>query len=229
MRLLLVEDARLIREPLTHVLVAAGWAVDAVASGEEGLQLVSICDAAYDAVVLDIMLPGLDGLSVLVELRRRGFSAPIILLTARGDVEDRVRGLKAGADDYLPKPFHVEELLARLQAVCRRYGTPDPSQLLEAFGMSYLSEGRCLSCGGSACELTPKEGQLLEVLMRSAGHPVARERLEAAAWGADDARSASGKLEVQISLLRSRLAEVGAPVRIRVIRSVGYVLEEVPS
>lgn len=232
MRLLLVEDAQLIREPLKHALIRAGWAVDAVGTGEEGLELAQEAagardaSGAYDAVVLDIMLPGIDGITVLQKLRRGGFGAPVILLTARGDVGDRVRGLRAGADDYLPKPFHIEELLARLEAMCRRYGVPEPSHVLEAFGLSYLPQGRILSCRGNVCELTPKEGMLLEALMRTPGLPVMRERLEAAAWGVDGRMCGSHRLEVQISLLRARLDEVAAPARIRAVRGIGYALEE---
>ena len=222
MRLLLVEDARLIREPLSRALALAGWKVEAVPDGEAAL--ARLAAAPVDAAVLDIMLPGKDGLSVLSELRARGDATPIILLTARGDVRDRVRGLDLGADDYLAKPFHVEELLARLRAVLRRRGITDPSTVVEALGMLYAPDSRELTCGKESCVLTPKEGLVLEALMRHAGTPVHRGRIVTATWGAEGEPS-SGRLETQVSLLRSKIAALEAPVSIRAIRGIGYVLE----
>lgn len=143
MRLLLVEDARLIREPLARALGLAGWEVETALDGEA--VLARLAAAPVDAVVLDIMLPGKDGLSVLSELRAHGDATPVILLTARGDVRDRVHGLDLGADDYFAKPFHVEELLARLRAVLRRHGSPDPATALRAHDISYVPAGRELS------------------------------------------------------------------------------------
>ena len=222
MRLLLVEDARLIREPLSRALELAGWKVEAVPDGEAAL--ARLAAAPVDAAVLDIMLPGKDGLSVLSELRARGDATPIILLTARGDVRDRVRGLDLGADDYLAKPFHVEELLARLRAVLRRRGITDPSTVVEVLGMLYAPDSRELKYGGESCVLTPKEGLVLEALMRHAGTPVHRGRIVTAAWGAEGEPS-SGRLETQVSLLRSKIAVLEAPVSIHAIRGIGYVLE----
>lgn len=223
MRLLLVEDARLIRAPLARALELAGWEVEAVSDGERALKRLAA--APLDAVVLDIMLPGRDGLSVLAEMRKHADTTPVILLTARDDVRDRVRGLDLGADDYLPKPFHIEELLARLRAVLRRHGASDPSVPLAAFGLTYTPESRRLAHGSTSCALTPKEGFVLEMLLRHAGMPVHRERIDAAAWGSESEGS-PGRLEAQVSLLRSKMAKVGAPVRIRAIRGVGYVLED---
>lgn len=222
MRLLLVEDARLIREPLSRALELTGWKVEAVPDGEAAL--ARLAAAPVDAVVLDVMLPGKDGLSVLSELRARGDATPVILLTARGDVRDRVRGLDLGADDYLAKPFHVEELLARLRAVLRSRGITDPSTVIEAFGMLYAPDSRELKYGGESCVLTPKEGLVLEALMRHAGTPVHRGRIVTAAWGAEG-ESSSGRLETQVSLLRSKIAVLEAPVSIHAIRGIGYVLE----
>lgn len=222
MRLLLVEDARLIREPLSRALELTGWKVEAVPDGEAAL--ARLAAAPVDAVVLDVMLPGKDGLSVLSELRAHGDATPVILLTARGDVRDRVRGLDLGADDYLAKPFHVEELLARLRAVLRSRGITDPSTVIEAFGMLYAPDSRELKYGGESCVLTPKEDLVLEALMRHAGTPVHRGRIVTAAWGAEGEPS-SGRLETQVSLLRSKIAALEAPVSIRAIRGIGYVLE----
>lgn len=222
MRLLLVEDARLIREPLSRALDLSGWEVETAADGEGALKRLSA--APVDAVVLDIMLPGKDGFSVLSELRARGDDTPVVLLTTRDDVRDRVRGLDLGADDYLAKPFHVEELLARLRAVLRRRGVSDPSTTIDAFGMFYAPGSRELSYGGNVCTLTPKEGLVLEAFLRHAGSPVHRERIEAAAWG-DVIEGSAGRLESQVSLLRTKISALGAPVSIRAIRGIGYALE----
>ena len=222
MRVLLAEDARLVREPLAHALGRGGWEVDAVEDGERALDLA--LGVSYDALVLDIMLPGKDGLSVLSEIRRAGSEVPVVLLTARGDVRDRVRGLDLGADDYLPKPFHVSELLARLRAVTRRRGAPDLSRAIEAFGLVYEPMDRTLARGDTSIVLTGKEGLVLECLLRHAGRVVARETIEGAVWG--PALGSSGRLEAQISVLRAKLRGLGAPVRICPVRGVGYVLEE---
>lgn len=222
MRVLLAEDARLVREPLVHALRRAGWEVDASEDGERALELA--LSVPYDAVLLDIMLPGLDGLSVLTELRRAGSRVPVMLLTARGDVRDRVRGLDLGADDYLPKPFHVSELLARLRAVTRRRGAPEPSQEIEALGMTYVPVTRELSWEGRSVALCGREGLILECLMRHSGHIVARAAIEGAVWGPSP--GSPGRLEAQVSGLRARLRELDVPVRIRSVRGVGYVLEE---
>lgn len=222
-RLLLVEDARLIREPLARSLGLAGWEVETAPDGESAL--CRLASSPVDAVVLDIMLPGRDGFSVLSEMRSRGDETPTILLTARDDVRDRVRGLDLGADDYLAKPFHTEELLARLRAVLRRHGSPDPSTALRAHGLSYVPAGRRLSYRSSTCMLTPKEGLVLEVLMRNADTPVHRTRINAVAWG-DGSGGSPGRLEAQISLLRGKLLAMGAPAAIRAVRGIGYVLEE---
>lgn len=223
MRLLLVEDARLVREPLVHVLRRTGWEVDTAEDGERALALA--LSVPYDAIVLDIMLPHRDGLSVLAEVRRAKLEAPVILLTARDDVRDRVRGLDLGADDYLSKPFHASELLARLRAVMRRHGGAAPAQMVEAWGLAYDPAGRKLAYGGRSVELTGKEGLILECLMRRAGHVVARAAIEGAAWG--HVPGSSGRLETQISSQRMRLRELGAPMRVRPVRGVGYVLERV--
>lgn len=221
MRLLLAEDTRLVREPLVYALERAGWAIDAVADGGRALErAVSI---SYDAIVLDIMLPNMDGITVLTKIRRGGSEVPVILLTACGSVRDRIRGLDAGADDYLPKPFHVEELLARLRTVTRRHGAPDPSCAVEAFGVSYDPERHALSAGVASVTLTQTEGLVLETLLRRAGRTVTRTHIEEAVWGA--CPGSAGRLEAQVSALRAKLAGMKAPVRIRSVRGVGYVLE----
>ena len=222
MRLLLAEDARLVREPLAHALRREGWELDAAEDGDRTLELA--LTVPYDAAVLDIMLPGRDGLSVLAEMRRAGCETPVVLLTARGDVRDRVRGLDLGADDYLPKPFHVSELLARLRAVTRRHGAAGPSRAVEALGLAYDPGARELSRAGRSVVLTGKEGLVLECLMRRPGRIVAREAIEGAVWG--PAPGSPGRLEAQVTGLRAKIRELGAPARIRAVRGVGYVLEE---
>ena len=222
-KVLVLEDEASIRSFIVINLQRAGYEVVEAECGEEALQKLQE-NPDTKLCLLDIMLPGKDGLSVLSELRARGDATPIILLTARGDVRDRVRGLDLGADDYLAKPFHVEELLARLRAVLRRRGITDPSTVVEALGMLYAPDSRELTCGKESCVLTPKEGLVLEALMRHAGTPVHRGRIVTAAWGAEGEPS-SGRLETQVSLLRSKIAALEAPVSIRAIRGIGYVLE----
>lgn len=221
MRLLLAEDARLVREPLVHALRRAGWAVDVAADGERALELA--LSVAYDAVVLDIMLPALDGLSVLREIRAASCGVPVVLLTARSDVRDRVRGLNMGADDYLPKPFHVQELIARLGAVTRRHAAA-PAQTFEACGLVLDPVARQLVGPRASIGLTGKEALILEALMRRAGGVVPRRVIEEAAWGAGP--GSPGRLEAQISSLRTKLGRAGAHARIEAVRGVGYVLGE---
>lgn len=222
MRLLLAEDASLVREPLAHALKRAGWAVDVAENGARALELAQ--SIAYDAVVLDIMMSEVDGLEVLSEIRRAGLQVPVILLTAKNDVRDRVAGLDLGADDYLTKPFHVSELCARLRAVMRRRSVSDPSCHLETLGLSYDPEGRTLRFQGLMVQLAAKEGLVLECLMRHPARVVTRGRVEEAVWG--PAPGSAGRLEAQVSLLRAKLRELGTSVRIRSVRGVGYVLEE---
>jgi two-component system, OmpR family, copper resistance phosphate regulon response regulator CusR len=214
MKVLVVEDEDLIASFLLKGLRASGYAVDRASKGAEALELAG--DA--DLVILDLGLPDMDGLDVLRALRERRIVAPVIVLTARGDIDDRVRGLDLGADDYLPKPFAFDELLARIRARLR----PErdrPSSLLVAGGIELDLLTREASAGGQSVDLTAREFSLLETLLRHPGQVLSREQLLSRVWGLDfDPQS--NRVDVYIGYLRRKL---GAD-RIETVRGTGYRL-----
>ncbi len=224
MRALLVEDERALSSAIVKMLRAAHWEADAVYTGTDGLDYAMT--GAYDAVILDVMLPGRDGFSVLEALRKAKIGTPVLMLTARGELEDRIRGLTSGADYYLPKPFDREELLACLQAITRRGGEARHDTLSCADAELRSSDG-CLVCRttGRSVRLGAKEYQLMELLMRNAGQILPKDVLLDRVWGMDS-DSEYNALEVYVSFLRKKLSFVGANVRIRATRGVGYSLEE---
>jgi two-component system response regulator QseB len=227
--LLIVEDDELLRDGLSDQLVRAGHHITAAADGEAALQQLQT--TAFDGVVLDLGLPKVDGLTVLRSLRQRLPALPVLVLTARDGVEDRVAGLNAGADDYLTKPFNLDELRARLQSMLRRASLP-------AFGPSAPVPPETLSCdwhidpvlprawvGQNAVELTQREWVLLDLLVRHSAQVVSREDV-LAAWQSAPGEAgglASNALEVYVHRLRRKLAD--APLNIRNIRGLGYMLE----
>ena len=179
-----------------------------------------------DCLVLDIMMPGLDGLQVLKKLRENGISTPVLLLTAKGEVEDRVAGLDCGADDYLPKPFDVREFLARVRSLTRRGGTFTP-QILTVGNISLNRSTFELSSGGTAVRLGNKEFQMMEMLLSNQRRLIPTERFLEKIWGYDTDAEVH-VVWVYISYLRKKLASLGATVQIRVARNAGYSLEEIP-
>jgi len=228
--LLIVEDDELLRDGLSDQLVRAGHRITAAADGEQALQQLQ--STAFDGVVLDLGLPKVDGLTVLRSLRQRLPALPVLVLTARDGVEDRVAGLNAGADDYLTKPFNLDELRARLQSMLRRASLP-------AFGASAPHEPEAQHSsswhidpllprawvGQTAVELTQREWVLLELLVRHSAQVVSREAV-LAAWQSAPGEAgglASNALEVYVHRLRRKLAD--APLNIRNIRGLGYMLE----
>lgn len=221
MRVLLVEDSERLRKSIGAALKRSGYAVDTAADGEEGLWLAE--SHHYDAIVLDIMLPKLDGLSVVAELRRRDASPHVLLLTARDTVDDRVRGLQAGADDYLVKPFALEELLARVQALCRRsYGIKNPR--LTIGDLEIDTATREVRRAGQPITLKPREYALLEYLALRRGEVVSRRDIETHLY--DEAVDPmSNVVDSAISVLRKRLAQTGAPPLIHTRHGHGYVLK----
>ena len=225
MRVLLVEDAPRLAQAVAEILRGERYLVDVASTRTQAETLAAT--GAYDMILLDIMLPDGSGIDVLRGLRAAGDATPVILLTARDAVADRVAGLDAGADDYLPKPFHASELLARIRAVTRRPVTYCAGNAIEACGMRLDGTERTVACAGNseALELTEREAQLLEALMRRAGSAVARSALMARVWGptvcADENR-----LEVLVHVLRDKLEACGAPARIETVRGVGYRLVE---
>jgi len=220
MRILVVEDSPRLQRTLGVALKKSGYAVDLAGDGEEGLWLAAEHD--YDVVVLDIMLPKRDGLSVLAELRRRGKSVHVLLLTARDTVADRVQGLGAGADDYLVKPFALDELLARVQALCRRaYGTKQPR--LAVGDVEIDPQARSVRRAGAAIELTAREYLLLEYLARRRDQVVSRSEIEEHIYDGQ-VDPMSNVIDSAICGLRKKLAAGGDAPLIHTRRGLGYVL-----
>jgi DNA-binding response OmpR family regulator len=223
MRILVVEDSDRIRGSLAKALRASGYAVDETGDGREGLHFAE--SVPYDAAVLDIMLPGLDGLGILARLRRAGQATPVLLLTAKDTVEDRVRGLQAGADDYLTKPFALEELLARVQALCRR-SYRDHSPALRIADLQVDTVARTVNRAGRPVVLTAREFALLEYLLRRRGQVVSRTEIEEHIYD-DVASPMSNVVDSAVCALRRKI-QVGprAPALIHTRRGQGYIVEE---
>ncbi|MGH9789067.1 MAG: winged helix-turn-helix domain-containing protein [Candidatus Acidiferrales bacterium] len=223
MRILLVEDDKKTAAFIAKGLQRAGFAVDHAANGEDGLHLA--LTEPYDAAVVDIMLPKQDGLAIIEELRRQKINTPVILLSAKRSVDDRIRGLQTGSDDYLTKPFAFSELLARVRALIRRAsGAPEPTRL-QVGELSLDLLKREASRGGTKLELQPREFALLEYLMRHAGEAVSKTTLLEHIWEYDfDPQT--NVVDVLVCRLRKKL-EAGADEElIHTIRGVGYVLKE---
>ncbi len=221
MRLLLVEDDPDLGEALVANLARDGFAVDLVADCASAE--AALASNSYALVLLDLGLPDGDGLDIVRRLRRRRSSVPVIVLTARDAIEDRVTGLEAGADDYLVKPFAHAELVARIRAVLRRPGR-DLGAAIEVGRLVLEPATGDVSVGGRPLLLPRRERMLLEILMRRAGRVVTRRVLEEALWD-QEKEIESNTLESHVSRLRKRLLEAGAGVQIRTIRGVGYMLE----
>lgn len=221
MHVLLVEDYAPVRESVAQALEEAGFAVDAAADGAEGLWQAQSGD--YDVIVLDLVLPGLDGLSILKELRKAGARTPVLLLTAKDTVADRVTGLNLGADDYLIKPFALEELLARVRALLRRkYETADPVIRVQDLEVNTVS--RIVYRAGERIDLTAREYALLEFLAHRAGEIVSRSEIWEHVY---DFRSTveSNVVDVYVGYLRRKLERPGWRPLIHTRRGQGYVLE----
>ena len=222
MRILIAEDQPQLNRSLTKALTAAGWSVDAVSDGGEALLYLDGAD--YDAVVLDIMMPKVDGLTVLRTLRARGGAVPVLLLTARDTVSDRVAGLDAGADDYLIKPFALEELLPRPGVLPRRPGSGRPRLLTGAHG-SVPPPPPTAVRGGTPLKLSAREYALLEYLIRNQGVVLSRTQIENSLWSYDYA-GGTNVVDVYISYLRRKLDSGGRPRLLHTVRGMGWVLKE---
>ena len=224
MRILLVEDDKPLSAGVVRMLEQEHFAVDAAYTGSDGLDCA--LSGIYDAIILDVMLPEMDGFSVLEALRAGGIAAPVLMLTARSGLEDRVRGLNTGADYYLPKPFERSELIACLNAITRRKDAPPVHSL--SFGNAALNrEQAALTCGetGKTVKLSAKEFQLLEFFMRNPGQVVPKETLPERVWGFEN-EAEYNNLSVYLTFLRRKIAFVGANIEIRASRGLGYSLEE---
>lgn len=227
-RILVVDDDRAVRESLRRSLSFNGYSVDLAQDGVEALEAIS--SDRPDAVVLDVMMPRLDGLEVCRHLRSTGDDLPILVLTARDSVSERVAGLDAGADDYLPKPFALEELLARMRALLRRRATPEETADNRALTFSDLSLDpvtREVTRGERSISLTRTEFSLLEMLIANPRRVLTRSRILEEVWGFDFPTSGNA-LEVYVGYLRRKTEAEGEPRLIHTVRGVGYVLREPP-
>ena len=223
MRMLLVEDSRRLRELVSETIRQAGWRIDAVGTAADALCTLRI--NAYDLVLLDLGLPDGDGLEVLRALRRQRIMTPVLVLTARGAIDERIAGLDAGADDYLTKPFNNGELLARIRALLRR-APATVAPVLEAGRLRFDPASLEVSCAGDVIPLTPRERSLLEILMRDLGKVTPKRVLEHRLSELDEGISVNA-IELQLSRLRKKLAACPAGVAIETVRGVGYLLREV--
>lgn len=222
MRILFLEDNERLRTPTADALRTAGYAVDTAARVAEAEASLSV--ATYDCIVLDLGLPDGDGMDVLAALRRRGVATPVLLLTARDDNASVIDGLNGGADDYLRKPFNVEELIARIRALLRRPGGSFVAELREGNITLEPSERRA-TVAGTALDLSRREVGALELLIRRAGRVISKGALEEALYGFGEEVSPNA-VEVLIHRLRKKLAAAGAEPEIHTLRGIGYMLPE---
>jgi DNA-binding response OmpR family regulator len=222
MRILMIEDEKYLAEAIANVLKKNNYIVDLAHDGEYGLDCA--LSAIYDIIILDIMLPKKDGLSVLKEIRKNCISTPVILLTAKGETDDKVKGLDAGADDYLAKPFKTEELLARLRALSRRKDNFVVDNILTYGDIDLNPHTIELYCGKKSYKLTLKECQLLELLINMKGMVVSKNTIIEKLWGYDG-KGEDNYVEVYISFLRKKLSHIESEISIQTVRGVGYTLK----
>jgi len=222
MRILIVEDELHLSEALTQILKKNNYTVDSANDGECGLD--NALSNIYDLIILDIMLPKMDGISILKNIRKEGISTPVIFLTAKGEISDKVAGLDSGADDYLAKPFATEELLARIRALSRRKGEVLPDNTLQYEDIELNTATLKLSKGSKDVKLILKESELLELLILRKNAVASKELIIEKLWGFDS-EVEYNHVEVYISFLRKKLLFLESRVSINTIRGVGYSLE----
>ncbi len=220
MRILIVEDDIALSQALTHILKEGGYTVEAAADGETGLSYA--LTGAYDVVVLDVMLPAMDGLEVVSRMRRAKVSTPVLLLTARNTVPNKIEGLDAGADDYMTKPFAPSELLAHLRALSRRQGEVIYERM-SAGDLVLDLESHELSCGAKTINLSNKEFMLAKTLIANAGHVLSKNQIIEKVWGINSATS-ENNVEVYVSFLRKKLSFLESNTYIEALRNAGYRL-----
>jgi len=223
MRVLLVEDEEGLSQALVEIFKKNRISIDAVLDGKEGLKYAE--SQIYDAIILDIMLPGIDGITILKTLRENHNNVPVILLTAKDDISDKITGLDAGADDYLTKPFSSDELLARVRALTRRKGELKEESV--TFGDLTLSKNNCelQSSTGEAIKLSLKEYQILNLLFEHPHQIITKEQLIEKIWGGDS-NAEYNNVEVYISFIRKKIENLKVKIRIRTARGIGYSLED---
>ena len=220
MRILIVEDERMLADSVKTLLESRGFTAEAVWDGETGLAYGEL--GVYDLIILDVMLPGLDGRQVVRRLREKHCGTPVLMLTARSGLEDRVEGLNAGADHYLTKPFDTRELLACVGALLRRQG----GQVDElTFGNTALDlAASTLACGEKWVRLSAREFEVMRCLMQAKGRNLPKETILARVWGYDS-NAVENHVEVYVGFLRKKLASIGSNIRIEAVRRLGYHLE----
>ena len=223
-RILVVDDERALRDSLRRALALEGYEVELATDGQDALQRLAADPVAPDAIVLDVLMPGLDGLEVARRLREAGDRTPILMLTARAEVEDRVAGLDAGADDYVVKPFALDELFARVRALLRR-ADREESEVLRFADLELEPATRDVRRGGERVELTRTEFALLELFLRNPRQVLTRSLIFERVWGYDFGLS-SNSLDVYIGYLRRKTEAGGRPRLIYTVRGVGYALRE---
>jgi DNA-binding response OmpR family regulator len=221
MRVLLVDDDQRLIRTVKRGLTEAGFSVDDARDGSEALAAAE--GAAFDAIVLDVMLPGpKDGFAICAELRHRRVKTPVLMLTARDAVEDRVRGLEVGADDYLVKPFAFQELLARIRALTRRH-LANRSSVLELSGLRLDTASRTIRVNGDLIDVTSKEFAIIEYFLHNPGRVLSRQQIEEHVWNYDF-DSQSNLVEVYVGRIRRKLASKGMPKMLVTVRGYGYRL-----
>ena len=223
MRILIVEDEVRLASTLRDLLELNGYSADTCHDGEAGLD--NVLSGIYDVVILDVMLPKMDGFSVLRSLRAAGNTTPVLLLTARSEVSDKVEGLDCGADYYLTKPFAPGELLACIRALTRRQPEMQPANTLSYGDVTLDKNSFSLNCGDRCVRLSRKEFDIMELLMRNREVVLTKETLLLKIWGYES-DAEDNNVEVYISFLRKKLAHLHARIRIKTIRMVGYCLEQ---
>lgn len=223
MRILVVEDDQMLREAVVAVLREEEYAIHETGSGEEGLYLA--LQDIHDLLVLDIMLPGISGLEIVKALRAQNISVPVLFLTAKDSVQDRVIGLNSGADDYLVKPFAIPELVARVKALLRRTGAAGKEGELFFGDLSVNSKLKDGFVGKNALQLTSKEYELLEYLILNQGHILTREQIFDRIWGFES-ETTMGIVDLYIHYLRKKLAGQGSQLVIQTVRGAGFMMKE---
>ncbi len=220
MKILIIEDEKLLADSLKLMLMSKGFETDAVYDGESGEQYAML--NIYDLIILDIMLPGKNGYQISRNIRENKITAPLLMLTAKSDIEDKVEGLNSGADYYLTKPFDARELIACVNALLRRQGT----QLNElVFGNTHLDlESATLVCGENSIRLSAKEFEIMRLLLVAGSNHMSKETLLTKVWGYDS-DAVENNVEVYVGFLRKKLVSIGSDIRIEAVRKLGYHLE----
>ena len=220
MQILIVEDDVRLAQAVGKILEENGYVVDLVHDGQSGLDYAE--SGIYDVIILDVMLPKMDGFEVSKQLRRKNVETPVLMLTARGAIPDKIEGLDSGADDYMTKPFSPAELLAHLRALTRRQGQV-VFETLEFGDLKLNLESHDLSCGSKSINLSFKEFQLINILMSNKGQTVSKELLISKVWGVESS-AVDNNVEAYISFLRKRLKFLNSSVQIGTLRKMGYRL-----